>query len=296
MKKNYILGLLLALFLLPVRLFAHFYVPVAELRGLDNVGVDLESLFENAEEIEGGGLMSEEVYLYNVGRDLFLNAGDYHGVRTVLYDVGIPIRIIKTNYTDGNGTSHVVYKIKGPFATKDLFKKDEGDTKEESYLRGNNSVVHPTVVIDYSKWGSFGNTERSEEQEVYKALVKEDSVKYAKLYRKDHEDAIRGRRVYFGTVPGGTNALGENWTIEEVADDGYGKTKSYIIKLKAEYNPETANYSPERYNDFMLVAGQPTALPVLIKGNAVYPQSRYRNIVTLKTEKEEEADASVGGY
>lgn len=293
MKRNYIIGLLLALFLLPVRLSAHFYVPKAELTEVDNVGISLEELFQNAEEVEGVGLVSEEVYLYNVGRDLFLNAGDYYGVRTVLYDVGIPVRIVKTEYTDVDGTGHVVYKIHGPFKTKDLFVSGNGDAREESWLRGNNSVVHPDVVIDYSKWGTFGETERNEEQKVYDDFVNENPDK-AKLYRKHHEDAIRGRRVYFGTVPGGTNAVGENWSFEEVIA-ATGLTPSYVIRLKAAFNPGTESYSPERYNDFMLVGGQPTALPIFLKNNPVYKQSRYRNIVTLKTEEEEAADASVGG-
>ena len=54
-------------------------------------------------------ISSEEYFLYNVGQDLFLNAGSYWGTEAVVFTVGLPVTITKDNST---GT----YTIQGPFS------------------------------------------------------------------------------------------------------------------------------------------------------------------------------------
>lgn len=66
-------------------------------------GVDITSLEFDSET----GEAVERVLLYNVGKDMFLNAGGYWGVRTTTFTVGLPLMLIKNK----NGT----YKIRGPF-------------------------------------------------------------------------------------------------------------------------------------------------------------------------------------
>lgn len=50
------------------------------------------------------------VLLYNVGKDMFLNAGGYWGTRTATFTVGMPLIISKVN------TYSNAYYIRGPFA------------------------------------------------------------------------------------------------------------------------------------------------------------------------------------
>ncbi len=55
---------------------------------------------------------SEEYFLYNVGQDLFLNAGSYWGTETVVFTVGLPVKIVKDSSTE-------TYTITGPFSGAD---------------------------------------------------------------------------------------------------------------------------------------------------------------------------------
>lgn len=66
-------------------------------------GIDISSLDFDSET----GESVQRVLLYNVGKDLFLNAGGYWGTRTTTFTVGLPLMLIKNK----NGT----YKIRGPF-------------------------------------------------------------------------------------------------------------------------------------------------------------------------------------
>ena len=52
---------------------------------------------------------SEEYFLYNVGQDLFLNAGSYWGTEAVVFTVGLPVKIVKD-------VSTATYTITGPFS------------------------------------------------------------------------------------------------------------------------------------------------------------------------------------
>ena len=52
---------------------------------------------------------SEEYFLYNVGQDLFLNAGSYWGTEAVVFTVGLPVKIEKDSSTE-------TYTITGPFS------------------------------------------------------------------------------------------------------------------------------------------------------------------------------------
>ena len=55
---------------------------------------------------------SEEYFLYNVGQDLFLNAGSYWGTEAVVFTVGLPVKIVKDGSTE-------TYTITGPFSGAD---------------------------------------------------------------------------------------------------------------------------------------------------------------------------------
>ena len=52
---------------------------------------------------------SEEYFLYNVGQDLFLNAGSYWGTEAVVFTVGLPVKIVKD-------VSTATYTITGSFS------------------------------------------------------------------------------------------------------------------------------------------------------------------------------------
>lgn len=54
-------------------------------------------------------ISSEEYFLYNVGQDLFLNAGSYWGTEAVVFTVGLPVTITED-------TSSGTYTIQGPFS------------------------------------------------------------------------------------------------------------------------------------------------------------------------------------
>lgn len=75
-------------------------VPKAEFEG---AGEDLDAMFKDGNE-------EKMLYLYNVGKDMFLNAGGYWGTQLMTYTVGLPITITKV--VDSKGT---YYKIMGPF-------------------------------------------------------------------------------------------------------------------------------------------------------------------------------------
>lgn len=78
----------------------HVHVDSAYFRGK---GADVSSLSFN----DATGESAEYVLIYNVGKDMFLNAGGYWGTRTTTFTVGLPLMLIKNS----NGT----YRIRGPF-------------------------------------------------------------------------------------------------------------------------------------------------------------------------------------
>ncbi len=61
--------------------------------------------------IAGDTGTKEKLFLYNVGKDMFLNAGGFWGTRTATFTVGLPLTFEKDKYG--------CYTISGPFNNKD---------------------------------------------------------------------------------------------------------------------------------------------------------------------------------
>jgi len=97
MKK--IILLVLLTLLLPHCVYAQPKVDKAEYYG---IGVNIADI--NSQ---------DRILLYNVGKDMFLNAGGYWGTRTVTYTVGLPIYVIRQN------VSKSLYRLRGPFSNDD---------------------------------------------------------------------------------------------------------------------------------------------------------------------------------
>ncbi len=107
-------GIVMPVFMLFMFLFSFIHdtsaqvnVDPAEFKGN---GVDINSLtFNSSSEVS-------DILLYNVGKDMFLNAGGFWGTRTTTFTVGLPLRLIKNETKDNNGNiTKVTYNIRGPF-------------------------------------------------------------------------------------------------------------------------------------------------------------------------------------
>jgi len=160
MKKVFVLFMLLMPFLYTANVKAQsdtgntdktdetdVHVPEADFRGK---GVDISTL-----EFNPDGTLNGRVLLYNVAKDMFLNAGGHWGTRAATYTVGLPIQIIKNTVTETkteNGatttTTKTVYKLRGPFNNEEqagssrtgnyigVVRDDEGKGKGVYYDRG----------------------------------------------------------------------------------------------------------------------------------------------------------------
>lgn len=116
---------------------AQINVPESEFEGS---GTSLESL------IPGETGKVEKVFLYNVGKDMFLNAGGFWGTRTATYTVGLPLTLVK--YTSGSeDEKKTYYTISGPF--------DNSDTGSYigrvDYTTGDNAYRRNGVFYDRGK-------------------------------------------------------------------------------------------------------------------------------------------------
>lgn len=99
-------------------------------------GEDLEELFGEAAEVG-------KLYLYNVGKDMFLNAGGYWGTQAMTYTVGLPVTIAKTEKG---------YTISGPFSNSGGY--GQGDYLGIVVKQGNEveDGVYWDRSGDYTNW------------------------------------------------------------------------------------------------------------------------------------------------
>jgi len=103
------------------------HVPLSYFKGK---GADISTLDFNSD-----GTLKDRVLIYNVGKDMFLNAGGHWGTRTVTYTVGLPIQLVRTEVTattsseetgsdnestdSGSEAATYTYRLRGPFNNKE---------------------------------------------------------------------------------------------------------------------------------------------------------------------------------
>ncbi|MBQ9093027.1 MAG: hypothetical protein IJY03_03405 [Prevotella sp.] len=139
------------------RIHAQVNVDPAEYSG---TGTDITSLTFNS-----NGETVERVLLYNVGKDMFLNAGGFWGTRITTFTVGLPLMLIKNS----NGT----YRIRGPFNNAGtgnmlgLVENAGGGDRGVYYDRGTSNGVNWTFELHSSKENANGETDY-----IYKVWVK----------------------------------------------------------------------------------------------------------------------------
>lgn len=106
---------------------------------------------------------NQRFYLYNVGKDMFLNAGGYFGTRTATFTTGLPLKISVA--ADGN-----TYHIQGPFVSETggnylgFLPNHEQTGTQGVYFNRNenekNTYIHWMLKRDYNASPYDGNVYR----------------------------------------------------------------------------------------------------------------------------------------
>lgn len=97
--RNYVFICMMAL-CISIHAQQKYIVTKSEFHG---PGEDIDKLFM------GSTTSKSNLYLYNVGQDLFLNAGGYWGTQGMVFTVGLPVTLTKLSNDNDN------YTIQGPF-------------------------------------------------------------------------------------------------------------------------------------------------------------------------------------
>lgn len=211
--------------------FAQVKVDPAEFKGK---GVDISSLtFDSS-----SGESVERVLLYNVGKDMFLNAGGYWGTRTTTFTVGLPLMLIKNS----NGT----YQIRGPF-------DNEGGNGQGNLLGVVEDVAGKRGVY-YDRDNTYGVNWTFEKDN--KNSTKDDIVYNIKSYKKNNSKNNNDYTLYsnekmdIGVFTSGNYNLVRVLSATDLSktpkDDKYGQWKIVTVdQVVGDFNTtyETVNPS-----------------------------------------------------
>lgn len=126
--------------LLPVLVQAQ---PKVDVAGYKGKGTKIEELQYNSQT----GSSVDRILIYNVGKDMFLNAGGFWGTRTATFTVGLPIMVVREEVKENNKKSYK-YRLRGPFSNSEtgnslgVVETAGGGDRGVYYDRGTDNAVY----------------------------------------------------------------------------------------------------------------------------------------------------------
>ena len=167
--------------------------------------------------ISGTTGKAERIFLYNVGKDMFLNAGGFWGTRTTTFTVGLPITFEKQS----NGA----YTMSGPFYNKEtgsFIGRVDYDTSENAYRRNGVFYDRGKEPRDGIYW-TFEEASNNGEDMIYYIKCEK---KYNTSIKEDYY-LVSNQEMTIQVFKGGNNNLVKCLNQKDKAknDDSYAQWK-----------------------------------------------------------------------
>jgi len=160
--------------------------------------------------------LNDRVLLYNVGKDMFLNAGGHWGTRTVTYTVGLPILLIRHKFT-----------ASAPAVTaNELAEGADTDNNSDTNPDTNTGTGTTTTTDEYTYKlvGPFKNTEQAD-----------NSKRTGHYIGVVTDDKGKGKGVYYDRG----SHHGIDWEFKRVENDEFKDDFVYQICINTDKNPGT---------------------------------------------------------